>query len=382
MELANILYLEISIMCFIVFGYILIRMLSRPDRQVLPRLLRGLVVCFLLVNLSDAAQQLVGTRVSAHAVLLNNIFNCSYFVFMELSAYLWFLYAEHLQKTPVVRNLRRALLAGTPVFVICIMSLLSPITGWIFSIDALNIYHRGPLHLWQVGVGAAYLLFTALKALIRGLNRRYFVLRRDLLLVSWFSILPALSILAQTLIGNKVPVQCAGLTLTAIFVYDTSQESRITIDTLTKISNRDQVLRFISRKLSFHTPGRQLCVMMMDLDDFKSINDRYGHLAGDAALVRLADVLKTAVPRDFIIGRYGGDEFILAGEAESEDQIDWVRLSIRETLAIFNREANSPFNFTVSMGYTFAVANDTVADLINRADQELYRAKAKRHKGR
>ena len=376
MSQSDALYLEINLMCFARLGYILIRLLCRTDRQVLPRIFRGLVGCLALVNLSDAGWRLVQAVPGADARTLSYICNCSYFFFLGLGAYLWFIYSERTQKSPLTRDLRGCLLSGIPALLLSAMILLSPATGWIFSVDAANVYHRGPLHPVQVTVSASYLFFTSIKALIKALDKNYYVQRRELASIAGFALLPSLSVPAQVLIGYNIPVQCAALTIAALFVFDASQEARITIDTLTQISNREQVLHYISRKLGVSSPGKRLCVLMLDIDDFKNINDHYGHLEGDAALVRLANVLKVSVPRDFIIGRYGGDEFIIAGEAEDEMQIDWVCLSIREALEISNREADAPFKLSVSIGRALvAPGRESVPDLIRAADVELYRAK-------
>lgn len=379
MSQTDALYLEINLMCFAILAYISIRLLFRADRQVLPRIFRGLVGCLALVDLSDAGWRLVHAVPGQSAHTLSYIFNCGYFFFLGLGAYLWFIYSERTQKSPLAKDTRSCLLSGIPALLLSVMILLSPCTGWIFSVDALNRYHRGPLHMVQVVISAAYLVVTSIKALIKLLDKNYYVQRRTMMSIAFFALLPTLSVPAQVLLGYDIPIQCAALTMAALFVFDASQEARITIDTLTQISNRDLVLRYISRKLGSSVPDKRLSVLMLDIDNFKVINDQYGHLEGDAALVRLANVLKVSVPRDFIIGRFGGDEFIIAGEAEDEMQLDWVSMSIREALDISNREASAPFSFTVSIGRArVETGRETVCDLIHTADMDLYHAKRKK----
>ena len=115
---------------------------------------------------------------------------------------------------------------------------------------------------------------------------------------------------------------------------------------------------------------------------FKSINDTYGHIQGDAALVRIADALRLGA-RDFQhrvnIARYGGDEFVILANADDIDQIDALRDSIDRALTRLNREANAPYELSVSMGAARADPSLSLKELIEKADEQLYEEKERRH---
>ena len=86
------------------------------------------------------------------------------------------------------------------------------------------------------------------------------------------------------------------------------------MDTLTGVSNRIVALRYLESELPYYRrhPNRSLHFLMMDMDHFKHINDEYGHLEGDAALVLLAGILKKVCANyNGVLARYGGDEFVL-----------------------------------------------------------------------
>jgi len=123
--------------------------------------------------------------------------------------------------------------------------------------------------------------------------------------------------------------------------------------------------------------GFELCLVMLDIDKFKTINDGYGHAAGDEVLRRLAKVMKTALRETDVAGRLGGEEFgvLLPQTGETEAQIiaERLRQAVMATEVTFEA---STIRFTVSLGLAAAWRNEhSVDDLMKRADMALYRAK-------
>ncbi|MFP4374987.1 MAG: GGDEF domain-containing protein [Spirochaetaceae bacterium] len=126
---------------------------------------------------------------------------------------------------------------------------------------------------------------------------------------------------------------------------------------------------------------RRLGVAMVDVDHFKSVNDRYGHLVGDDTLRALAAVLTDSFRRETdLIGRYGGEEFAIVTTAPSVDREFTARLeSFRETLAATPMHTESAtVHVTVSCGAILTIPrpDDALEGILNRADQALYHAKA------
>jgi diguanylate cyclase (GGDEF)-like protein len=126
--------------------------------------------------------------------------------------------------------------------------------------------------------------------------------------------------------------------------------------------------------------GQSVAVLMFDLDHFKSINDRFGHSAGDEVLRLFARVTKASTRLDDIIGRFGGEEFIaiVPGDIEVAEKIaERVRTAFENAGAVVE---NQPIAATVSIGAASSYdAAMTVDALIAKADAALYRAK---HEGR
>lgn len=150
------------------------------------------------------------------------------------------------------------------------------------------------------------------------------------------------------------------------------------VDGLTQVFRRQAFMDRLSEELKraavFHTP---FSVMMLDIDHFKAVNDGHGHAAGDAVLARVAEVLKMSVYETDVVGRYGGEEFIiLFPKAEPQGVLRKAEL-LRKTIE--NEIITSGFEklqITVSIGVAhYPHHGNQAIELIERADQALYKAK-------
>jgi diguanylate cyclase (GGDEF)-like protein/PAS domain S-box-containing protein len=151
-----------------------------------------------------------------------------------------------------------------------------------------------------------------------------------------------------------------------------------TIDELTNISNRRHFMNLaeleLRRARRYHHP---LSLVVLDFDELKKINDSYGHLAGDRALTVFAKIVKEIIRDVDLLGRFGGDEFLLLlPETDAEHALlvmERIR-SVMSTSPVFYGERS----FTVSFSAGIATVQDwtdTLEDLLNRADNALYRIK-------
>lgn len=148
-------------------------------------------------------------------------------------------------------------------------------------------------------------------------------------------------------------------------------------DKLTGSLNRrglDEVLdRELARSARRKAP---LCVAMLDLDDFKRLNDTYGHSAGDEVLIHLVRVIKETLRTMDVIGRFGGEEFmvVLPDTTLEAGSQTITRLQRELTKRIFMWE-NAKLLITFSAGVALRAADEDQASLIKRADEALYKAK-------
>jgi diguanylate cyclase (GGDEF)-like protein/PAS domain S-box-containing protein len=153
-------------------------------------------------------------------------------------------------------------------------------------------------------------------------------------------------------------------------------------DPLTGLANRRHLDEMLDLRLSlFESTGLPFSVLMADLDHFKEINDTHGHAAGDQALVRFGQVAQAACRGDDILGRFGGEEFLIVLPEVRLDRAWMVAERLRQQVARQIEVPSSvadrpPSRLTISVGVTEAAHGETAEMLLARVDAALYRAKA------
>ena len=151
-------------------------------------------------------------------------------------------------------------------------------------------------------------------------------------------------------------------------------------DALTQLPNRgafDLTLReWVNRAAR---DGRPFAVAMIDLDDFKRINDAYGHPIGDRVIIAAAQLLRSEVAKDEFAARFGGEEFavllLAPTAAKARDRIAGLLDRLPRSYDFEHNGVTRFVSFTFSGGVTGYVAGDTVESLVKRADEALYDAK-------
>ncbi len=142
------------------------------------------------------------------------------------------------------------------------------------------------------------------------------------------------------------------------------------IDDLTKVQTRRAADSMIQMLIDHGTQG---AFLMLDVDNFKKTNDTFGHLYGDAVLRRLAGAVSANVQRNDIVGRFGGDEFIIYLPNCPEEKARRVSDSILK--AVHTEFKDDPLHITCSIGVTFSHPGESIDSIFDRADKATYEAK-------
>ncbi|WP_051261883.1 GGDEF domain-containing protein [Desulfovibrio inopinatus] len=162
-----------------------------------------------------------------------------------------------------------------------------------------------------------------------------------------------------------------------LFLTSTENAMLRDYDTLTGVFNRRKLFDIANVLVgNCSVPDEKTSVAIFDIDDFKVINDRYGHLVGDRAIRHIIDIIRSLLRKTDVLGRFGGDEFImiLPGSSlrEALNAIERIRNSIESTPLLLDES----IKITISVGLTeYCDRDHTFDDAIVRADTALYKAK-------
>lgn len=192
----------------------------------------------------------------------------------------------------------------------------------------------------------------------------------------------ALGGIRRTLYLNLlISVAVTGLVLLLVSIaikrYQERIEAMALTDKLTGLANRQALDMMVLRDMAEHRrTDMGLAILLLDLDSFKNINDKYGHLAGDAVLRQVGSVIRSQLRDSDLLGRWGGEEFLLTLKRTDLQAATTVAEKIREAI----EQTRVPYgsetlSVTVSIGIALLRADDTQDSLLNRADHALYAAK-------
>ena len=150
------------------------------------------------------------------------------------------------------------------------------------------------------------------------------------------------------------------------------------MDPLVPIANRRGLIRqleiSIARRARHKTPS---ALLFVDVDGLKMLNDSYGHGAGDAALVYIAEAMVRAVRRTDLVARLGGDEFaILLDHAEEANASDTAERLANEVAGADFVHNGRALPLSIAIGFTMVAGDDDPEAVLDRADQAMYRDKA------
>ncbi|WP_345992091.1 diguanylate cyclase [Sulfurimonas sp. HSL-1716] len=151
-------------------------------------------------------------------------------------------------------------------------------------------------------------------------------------------------------------------------------EEKASMDMLTRVFNRNKFNDFIAKSMAeFHRYSKVSSLIICDIDHFKNVNDRYGHLIGDEILKEVAFEIKSSLRDSDVLGRWGGEEFIILLPNTSEKNAFLVANKILKAVA--QRRFSVVENITISCGVSEVSKRDTLNVWFKRVDDALYKAK-------
>lgn len=366
--------LQVNIMSILLLiGAMCFMQESNQIASVKTRSLRWVIICAMAMCVADCVTLLCEKKTFTGAREILIFVNVVYYEGVIGVCWAWLNYAEI--------TLGRA---GKPspveaiIFALCsLLILTTPITGFMFTVDENNDYTRntGVIVHWIVAWG--YLITATVKILVRIKKAKSKIEKQKLRPYFEFIIIPVIASVFQMFSLCVSAMQC-GVAISIVLLLAREMRANIQKDTLTGLNNRGALHYYL--KESVEKSSQQLSIFMMDVDNFKTINDKYGHREGDKVIRFLANTLKHIAGnwgRALFLCRYGGDEFIMIGKNISETEDAKILLEIEQKIQAANDNGVSQMPLGLSIGVatgTCATIGDT-EKLIEKADQEMYAAK-------
>ena len=254
----------------------------------------------------------------------------------------------------------------TTEFLLLILNTFFPI---VFSIDENNLYHREPCYIVFLLFGLALVVYSWI---IYGVERlkngslRYFPV--------WQFMLPTIicsSVQAYYYGSSTQPVGFA-ISLSAMAI--SLKNECLYIDKLTGVFNRyelDKIVDTLKKK-----KNRTIAAIMLDLNDFKAINDIYSHNEGDLALKALADILVQVVQNQGVVMRFAGDEFIIVINTADENTVADYTDAINKAISKYNKRSGKPYTLSVAIGGDIFNIKDSDDDFLQTIDKLMYKNKS------
>lgn len=376
-------YAEANIVCMLILGILFYHGRKFGTRQEKQIWYERTIIAHILYFLSDTGWAAVLSGNLPRTRFLVILFNLLNFILLSLMAWGWFMYMASSVGLAFRNSPRIRLLCLLPLAVslgVQVVAYAAAPRTWVSDSGELSVWYY-PL---MISAPLIYLCAAFIFSMIR---TRRADSREEAQLFRLIGIYP-LGVLCFGLIQIirlNAPLFCFGCTLMMLFFYVRNIQSLVSVDALTRLNNRGQISRYMSQ--ARFRENVKTYALMLDIDNFKKINDTYGHAEGDRALVLVSEVLKQAVEKTrsaVFLGRYGGDEFSIFFQCGEEDPSPAETLeAARAVLQERRQEAGMPYKLNITYGYdVLRDRNDTLEACLNRADGNLYRNKRAANVGR
>lgn len=369
-------YASVNVFGALIFGIMLIHDMLSIDRQEKQLKYDHALIAFMLYFISDALWAGVDSGVlpvNSFTVLITNFSN---FVLMTAITYTWLEYVMAVEHTPGRNDRKNRAAMLLPLAVSALALIITFFVSKELLIDD-SYKTTGFFDAFLVLVPYIYIIAIIIYAIKKARSEENPIDKRRHLYIGFFPLTVVAGGLLQMILMPTLPIFCFSCAILMLIFYIQSMDGQISTDPLTKLNNRRQLMRYVAQKSNLHIEGRSAYVVMMDINNFKAINDNYGHAEGDRALIITANSLITAVRNHgmpIFVGRFGGDEFVMIAHPSSVEELEELILEIRENLVKFCESENVPYVLAIGAGFDKlqSTKDDSFQKCMQRADSKLY----------
>lgn len=325
-----------------------------------------LIVAF-IATINETLSFIIDARPGFIFHILQYISNTISSASSGIIGYCWCLFVEYHIHRNFKRIKKKSRILAVPLIIATILIFINLLgTGIIFEISKENVYTRGPMNfILYIFVFVYYIesIYTVQKA------------KSDSILVEFF---PIYFFIIPCMIGTMIQGFFFGIStvwlcvaIAFIIVYIEIQISISFIDDLSGLYNRKYMNHYLDKLQNDKT--KHVYGFLMDINDFKTINDIYGHLKGDQAIIQFGKILQHSIDKDSVAIRMGGDEFVIFAILKSNEEALALKKRIEQNVRQFNTNSTEPFHLSFSIG--MAKYSGNIETFLSSMDDSMYEAK-------
>lgn len=352
---------------FLVLFLLLYRIRITQTNQFDEKAYNFMLIVTFIATINETLSFIIDARPGFIFHILQYISNTISSASSGIIGYYWCLFVEYHIHRNFKRIKKKSRILAVPLIIATILIFINLLgTGIIFDISKENVYTRGPMNfILYIFVFVYYIesIYTVQKA------------KNDSILVEFF---PIYFFIIPCMIGTMIQGFFFGIStiwlcvaIAFIIVYIEIQISISFIDDLSGLYNRKYMNHYLD-KLQNDKPKR-VYGFLMDINDFKTINDIYGHLKGDQAIIQFGKILQHSIDKDSVAIRMGGDEFVIFAILKSNEEALALKKHIEQNVRQFNTNSTEPFHLSFSIG--IAKYSGNIETFLSSMDDSMYEAK-------
>jgi len=373
-----ILRVDINIFAFILLTILLISVKRNADKHLFST---KIFMAMLYVNASllllNTVLWFLDGKMSVLEFSLNNYLNFIYHLIIPLSATLWLYYVDYHIFADENRLKKRSLYYSIPLLINAVLVLYSLKYGLLYYFNAQNVYVRGS------GFAINYILTygVVIYTWVLSYRNRRLIDSRSLWALQFFIVPILVGAIIQLFIYGLV-LTWPSMSVSLLIVFISIEMRQIYRDYLTGAHSRRQLDDYIIYRTNLSHKSGPFAIAMIDMDDFKEINDTWGHHAGDEALVTFVKLIKDSVRRNDFVARYAGDEFVIVFDVEDKKSLDEVIERINRNVQKFNDTQIHSYQIKFSIGAELVKQNESCDsdEIFKRIDRKMYEEKRQKKK--
>lgn len=359
--------LNIFAILILIALYIVIH-IAKDTYNIKSRIFRLMIITTIFMNLCEILSWVFNEQPGSLNYFLNFTFN---FLFTALSTAvvgLWVCYIDYIVFKDF-EKLKKKWYYFLPSVIMVTLSVINIFYPILFEVSSDNVYARLPL-IWS---SIPLILASYVYVLVIVIRNDRTSNRKTILGVLVFLALPIIAAILQLLNYGLLLIwpSTAVAIMISYLIFESTANAR---DYLTGVFNRERAEEQINRNIY---KKRNFSILMVDIDNFKNINDTYGHHHGDQSLKEVAKILKVIFIENSLVSRYGGDEFLIVSSIYNHQDLNKKKKQINDLI----EKSENEYVKNIKLSFGVSICEDSqdcnVEKIIIEADNDMYKNKSK-----